>query len=117
MIFIIDHLGPSPTGATGVALAGARPCRRAAFRSGAPDDEVFALPEVKRGLVAGGGGLLRLPRRLPYHVAMRSALTGAPLTATRAHAFGLVNEPAPPGGRLHAAVPQAHGRRIRLLAR
>ncbi len=69
----------------------------------AADDAVFGLPEVKRGLVAGGGGLLRLPRRLPYHVAMQLALTGEPLTAARAHALGLVNELAPSGGALRAA--------------
>ena len=39
----------------------------------------FGLPEVKRSLVAGAGGLLRLPQRLPYHLAMELALTGEPL--------------------------------------
>ena len=45
----------------------------------AAEDAVFGLPEVKRGLIAGSGGLLRLPRRiLPASVAMEHALTGAP---------------------------------------
>lgn len=67
----------------------------------------FGIPEVKRGLVAGGGGLLRLPERLPYHVAMELALTGDPLTAEQAHAYGLVNALAEPGAALTAAFNMA----------
>jgi enoyl-CoA hydratase len=37
----------------------------------------FGLPEVKRGLAATAGGLMRLPRRIPYYIAMQYALTGA----------------------------------------
>ena len=44
----------------------------------------LGIPEVKRSLVAAGGALLRLPRRIPYHVAMEMALTGEPITAERA---------------------------------
>src|SRR5438128_187822 len=51
----------------------------------------FGLPEVKRGLVAAGGGLLRLPKALPYAVAMRVALTGEPISAEEAERFGLVS--------------------------
>jgi enoyl-CoA hydratase len=50
----------------------------------------FGLPEVRRGLVAGAGGLLRLPRRVPYHLAMEIALTGEHFTAERLHRAGLV---------------------------
>jgi enoyl-CoA hydratase len=57
----------------------------------AADDAVFGLPEVKRGLVAAAGGLLRLPRRIPYHLAMEWALTGEYVTARRAHEVALVN--------------------------
>jgi enoyl-CoA hydratase len=67
----------------------------------------FGIPEVKRGLVAGGGGLLRLPQRLPYHVAMQLALTGDPLTADEAHRFGLVNVLSEPGAALDAALELA----------
>src|SRR6185436_1318794 len=52
----------------------------------------FGLPEVKRSLVAAAGGLFRLPRALPPKIAMEIVLTGDPMTAERAHAFGLVNE-------------------------
>jgi enoyl-CoA hydratase len=64
----------------------------------------LGVPEVKRSLVASGGALLRLPRRLPYGVALEMALTGEPIDAERAHALGLVNRLADPGGALDAAL-------------
>jgi len=51
----------------------------------------FGIPEVKRGLIAGAGGLLRLPKRLPMAIALELALTGDPIDAQRALALGLVN--------------------------
>jgi enoyl-CoA hydratase len=60
----------------------------------------FGLPEVKRGLVAGAGGMMRLPRRLPYHIAMEIVLTGDMFPAERAHGFGLVNRLSEPGQAL-----------------
>ncbi|WP_392876338.1 crotonase/enoyl-CoA hydratase family protein [Streptomyces sp. LN499] len=69
----------------------------------AAEDARFGFPEVKRGLVAAEGGLVRLPRRLPYHVAARVLLTGEPLTAAEGKEYGLVNELAPPGAALDAA--------------
>jgi enoyl-CoA hydratase len=67
----------------------------------------FGLPEVKRSLVAGAGGLIRLPRVLPRNVAMELAVTGDPIAAERAHAFGLVNVLCEPGGAVAAAVELA----------
>lgn len=67
----------------------------------------FGLPEVKRGLAAAAGGLLRLPRRLPYHIAMECILTGDMLGAERAHAHGLVNRLAEPGAALEQALQLA----------
>lgn len=69
----------------------------------------FGIPEVKRGLVASAGGLLRLPRRLPYHLAMELALTGEMLDAPQAHAHGLVNRIVADGGALDAALALARG--------
>ena len=66
-------------------------------------DAKFGLPEVKRGLVAAAGGLLRLPKALPYQLAMEVALTGSPFTAETAHAHGLVNRLAEPGQALARA--------------
>jgi enoyl-CoA hydratase len=51
----------------------------------------FGIPEVKRGLVAGGGGLLRLPHRIPYQKALELALTGDSFTAEQAVQWGFVN--------------------------
>jgi enoyl-CoA hydratase len=67
----------------------------------------FGLPEVRRALIAGAGALIRLPRRLPYHVAMELALTGEPLPAERAAALGLVNRLVAPGRALEAALELA----------
>ncbi|MDX2676672.1 crotonase/enoyl-CoA hydratase family protein [Streptomyces soliscabiei] len=55
------------------------------------DTARFGFPEVKRGLVAGGGGALRLPRRLPPALAMQVLLTGDPIDAQDAARWGLVN--------------------------
>jgi enoyl-CoA hydratase len=63
----------------------------------------FGLPEVRRGLAAGGGGLLRLPSRLPYHLAMELALTGRQLPAEEAASHGLVNRLVDDGDALAAA--------------
>ena len=51
----------------------------------------FGIPEAKRGMVAGGGGVVRLPRLLPRALAMEMAMTGDPLTAERAFELGLIN--------------------------
>lgn len=67
----------------------------------------FGLPEVRRGLVAGAGGLLRLPRRIPYHIAMEIALTGDHQPASRLHEFGLVNRLTEEGGALAGAMELA----------
>jgi enoyl-CoA hydratase/carnithine racemase len=67
----------------------------------------LGIPEVKRSLVAAGGALLRLPRRLPEGVAMELALTGEPITAERGHHFGLVNRLADDGQALEAALDLA----------
>jgi enoyl-CoA hydratase len=67
----------------------------------------FALPEVTRALVANGGGLLRLPRRIAYPVAAELALTGDPLSAERLYELGLVNRLADPGTAVERAVDLA----------
>ena len=64
----------------------------------------LAIPEVKRSLVAAGGALLRLPRRIPYHVAMELALTGDPITAERGYELGIVNRLADPGAAVEVAL-------------
>ncbi|MBB3085541.1 crotonase/enoyl-CoA hydratase family protein [Geodermatophilus sabuli] len=73
----------------------------------AAENAFFALPEVKRGLVAAGGGLLRLPGRLPYHLAMELALTGKTISAVDAERLGLVNKLVAPGTAVAAATELA----------
>jgi enoyl-CoA hydratase len=67
----------------------------------------LGIPEAKRGLVASGGALLRLPNRIPYHAAMEMALTGDPVTAERAFELGLANRLAEPGSAVDVALELA----------
>ena len=67
----------------------------------------LGIPEAKRSLVAAGGALLRLPRRMPYHVVMELALTGELLPAERFHELGIVNRLAEPGEAPAAALELA----------
>ncbi len=67
----------------------------------------FGLPEVRRAIVPGSGGMLRLPRRIPYHIALELALTGDPITAERAYQVGLVNRLSESGQALHDALELA----------
>jgi len=67
----------------------------------------LGIPEVKRGLFAAGGGLFRLPNRIPYGVAMELALTGEPMLAEKAQELGLVARLAEPGKAVEAALELA----------
>lgn len=67
----------------------------------------FGVPEVKRGLVAGGGAALKLPRRIPYAVALELLLSGEPISAQRGYDLGLVNRVVPEGQSLTAALELA----------
>jgi len=67
----------------------------------------LGIPEVKRSLVAAGGGLLRLPRVLPRNVATELALTGEPIDAERAYELGMVNRLAQPGQAVDEALKLA----------
>jgi enoyl-CoA hydratase/carnithine racemase len=66
-------------------------------------DAAFGLPEVKRGLVAAAGGVVRLPQRIPRNVAMEMVITGEPIGAPRAQELGLVSRLATSGEALAAA--------------
>ena len=73
----------------------------------AADNVRFGIPEVGVGLFAGGGALLRLPRRVPYGVAMEMALTGDPISAAKALELGLVSRLTEKGGALDGALELA----------
>lgn len=87
--------GPALGGGFEIALA----CDLVVAGEGA----TFGLPEVTRGLVAAGGGVLRLPRLVPRNVANEAVLTGRPLTAARCAELGLVSRVVADGGALAAA--------------
>lgn len=67
----------------------------------------FGLPEVKRGLMASSGGLMRLPHRVPMALAMEMALTGDSITVVQAHGWGLINRLVEPGEALETALALA----------
>jgi enoyl-CoA hydratase len=91
----------------GYAIAGGFEIALACDMIIAAEDATFGLPEVKRGLVAAGGGLLRLPARVPYGLAVEWSLTGAFIPAARAAEVSLVNRLTPPGEALAAALEVA----------
>ena len=91
----------------GYALAGGCELALACDLVVAAGNARFGIPEVKRGLIAGSGGLLRLPQRIPRQIALEYALTGELMTATEAHQWGLVNRLTVPGGALDGALALA----------
>jgi enoyl-CoA hydratase len=88
----------------GYALAGGFEIVLACDLVVASTEARFGLPEVRRGLVAGAGGLIRLPRRVPYHLAMEIALTGEHVPAERLYRAGLITRLTPPGQALSGAI-------------
>jgi len=91
----------------GPALAGGTEIVLASDLVVASTTATFGIPEVKRSLVAGAGGLFRLGRKVPLNIAMELTLTGDPIDATRAHHFGLVNRLVEPGQALEEAISLA----------
>jgi enoyl-CoA hydratase len=88
----------------GLATAGGCEIVLAADMVVATSRSAFGLAEVKRNLIAGAGGLFRLPRAIGQAVAMEVILTGEPLPATRAYELGLVNRVVEPGQAVEAAI-------------
>ena len=91
----------------GFAVAGGLEIALACDLIVAAEGAKLGIPESKRSLVAAGGALLRLPRRMPYHAVMELALTGDTLPAERFQELGLVNRIAPPGTALDVALELA----------
>jgi crotonobetainyl-CoA hydratase len=73
----------------------------------ADENATFGLPEVRRGLFPAGGGVIRLQERIPRNIALEIALTGAPIDATAAASWGLVNRIAPAGKSVETALELA----------
>ena len=87
----------------GYALAGGCELAMVCDLIVAADNVKFGIPEVKRGLAAAAGGLMRFPRQLPYRLAMELALTGDFLEADRALSLGFINGVVEAGTALQAA--------------
>ena len=91
----------------GLAMGGGFELALAADLIVASDTAEFALPEVKLGLMADSGGVLRLPQRLPRAIATELLLTGRRMGAAEALRWGLVNQVAAPNQLLPAALALA----------
>jgi enoyl-CoA hydratase/carnithine racemase len=102
-----DFPKPIIAAVNGSALAGGLEIMLSCDLVVAADHALFGIPEAKRGLIAGAGGLLRLPKRLPLAVALELAVTGDPIDAPRALALGLINQVVPAGEVLTAALALA----------
>ncbi|MET7650084.1 enoyl-CoA hydratase/isomerase family protein [Streptomyces sp. NPDC005486] len=98
-----DFPKPSVAAVHGFAYGGGLELALACDLRVAERGALLGLPEMKLGVLPGAGGTQRLPRLLPPAVAKQMILTGEPIDAARAHALGLVNELAEPGGGLRAA--------------
>lgn len=91
----------------GYAVAGGMELCLACDLIVAAKDARMGLPEVRHNLVAVGGGLFRLPKRMPYHLVMELALTGDMLPAEFFHRHGVVNRLADSGKSLEVAIELA----------
>lgn len=87
----------------GLATAGGCEIVLAADLVVATERSAFGLAEVKRNLIAGAGGLFRLPRAIGQAAAMEAILTGEPIPAARAYELGLVSRLTPAGGAMEQA--------------
>jgi enoyl-CoA hydratase len=99
-----DFPKPVIAAVNGTAVAGGFEIALACDLIVAADTAWFGLFEVKRGLFAGGGGLIRLPRRVPLALAMELAIVGSTIDAARAYSVGLVNRVVPPAEVVGTAV-------------
>jgi enoyl-CoA hydratase len=88
----------------GYALAGGFEIALACDLVIAAEDAQFGLTEVRRGLVANAGGLVRLPRQLPVKIASELVLTGEIVPAALLAHHGLINRLVPSGEALNAAL-------------
>jgi crotonobetainyl-CoA hydratase len=90
-----DLCKPVIAAVNGLAMGGGFELALAADLIVASDTAQFALPEVKLGMVADSGGVLRVPRRLPRAIANELLLTGRRIDASEAKAWGLINQVVP----------------------
>jgi len=94
---------PVLAGVGGSALAGGFEVAISCDLIVAADDAKFGIPEVKRGLAAAGGGLIKLRKQIPSRIAMELALTGDFVDSQGAYDVGLINEVVASGTAVEAA--------------
>lgn len=106
---MVEYLASKPIIAAveGYALAGGFEVAISCDLIVAADNAKFGIPEVKRGLAAAAGGLVRLPRQIAPRIAMELALTGEFISAERAYELGLINRVVEPGTSLERAMDLA----------
>jgi enoyl-CoA hydratase/carnithine racemase len=103
---IVQHNIAKPTIAavSGFAVGGGAEIVLACDLAVADEDATLGLPEVRRGLFAAAGGVIRLPRQVPHKIAMELILTGNSISADDAARWGLVNRVAERGTALAQAI-------------
>ena len=102
-----SFIKPVIAAVNGFALGGGTEICLASDLVVAEEHATFGLPEVRRGIVAGAGGLERLPRRIPAAQALEIILTGEAISALRALELGLINRVVPRGRSLEVALELA----------
>ena len=102
-----DRKKPVIAAVDGLATAGGCELVLACDMLVATTRSAFGLAEATRNLIAGAGGLFRLPRAIGRAVAMEAILTGEPFTAQRAYELGMVNKLVEPNTALDAALDLA----------
>ncbi|MGE2737143.1 crotonase/enoyl-CoA hydratase family protein [Mycolicibacterium vaccae] len=105
----VRHFVDKPTIAAvnGTALGGGTELALASDLVVAEERAKFGLPEVKRGLIAGAGGVFRIVQQLPQKLALELVYTGEPLSSQDALKWGLINKVVPDGTVLDAALELA----------
>ncbi|MBH0118654.1 crotonase/enoyl-CoA hydratase family protein [Rhodococcus sp. NPDC003382] len=105
----VQHWISKPTIAAvnGFALGGGTELVLASDLAVVDEEAKLGLPEVKRGLFAAAGGVIRLQQQIPRKIALELALTGEPITAAEGKELGLVNRIAPAGTALEVALELA----------
>lgn len=104
---LFDRSKPVIAAVNGLALGGGLELALAADLMVVASHAELAMPEVRVGVVADSGGLLRLPRRLPEAVAMELLLTGRRMTAEEAGRWGIANRVVPAADLMDAALDLA----------
>lgn len=98
---------PTIAAVNGFALGGGTELVLASDLAVVDENAQLGLPEVKRGLFAAAGGVIRLQQQIPKKVALELAMTGEPISAAQGKELGLVNRVAPAGTALDVALALA----------